>query len=105
MVKDKKVMLSFDKKSSAFIEGHKAEAEAHLEINPDGKKGIAILKFAGEAGLITRRTASRQAESVCKSGFMMASGERVGIGTSLEVLDGDKLSEVHLREGHKFNRY
>lgn len=104
MVK-KSIILSFDKKSSSFIEGNKAEAEAHLELNPDGKTGTAILKFAGQAGLITRRTASRQAESVCKSGFLLSSGERVGVGNQLEVVDGDKISDIHLREGHKFNRY
>lgn len=89
----------------AFVEGNKSGADAHLEIILDGRGGKATLKFAQGVGLIARRTASRQAESICKSGFMLASGERVGIGAELEVLEADKLSDAHLREGYKYNKY
>ncbi|MCY3413548.1 MAG: hypothetical protein INQ03_18040 [Candidatus Heimdallarchaeota archaeon] len=95
------IILSYDEKASSFLEGNKSEASAHLEIN---EQGIAKLTFSADAGLIIRRTASRQAESVCKSGFLLTTGKRVGTGAKLEVVDGDKLNEAHLREGHKFNR-
>ena len=96
------VILSYDPKASAFVEGNKSNALAQIEISPDGK---AQLTFSPEAGLIARRTASRQAESVSKSGFLLASGERVGLGSTLEIIEPDKLSEAHLREGYKYNKY
>ncbi|MHA2248919.1 MAG: hypothetical protein ACXAD7_01090 [Candidatus Kariarchaeaceae archaeon] len=94
-----------------FIDGEFAELNktgkeetAMLEIIPDGSSGTSRLTFSPGAGLIARRTASRQAENVCKSGFLLGSGERIGIGTKLEIVEGDSLSEAHLREGHKYNR-
>ena len=92
--------------SGEFVESSKSEtgSEAGLELVPGGSDGVATLTFNGDAGLITRRTASRQAESVCKSGFLLKSGERVGIGMELKIVDGDKLSDAHIREGHKYNR-
>ncbi len=95
-------ILSFVNKT--FVEGKNSESKATLEIIPDGKGGKATLTFSDDASLIERRTASRQAESICRSGFLLASGERIGIGTKLEVIDADKLSDAHLREGYKYNR-
>lgn len=88
-----------------FIEANQGKILASLELIPSGNAGVAKLGFTAEAGLIARRTASRQAESICKSGFLLKSGERIGIGMRLEILEGDKLSDAHLREGHKYNRY
>lgn len=88
-----------------FVETNQGTVLASLELIPSGDAGTAKLSFSGETGLIARRTASRQAESICKSGFLMKSGERVGVGMTLEILEGDKLSDAHLREGHKYNRY
>ena len=98
------VTLSFESDTKTFIEGNKSGEKvlAHLEI--DDVQSKAKLTFTPDAGLIIRRTASRQAENVTKSGFLLKSGERVGIGMELEVVEGDKLSEAHLREGHKYNR-
>lgn len=96
------IILSYDPKASAFVEGNKSDAPAQIEINPDGK---TKLTFSPDAGLIARRTASRQAESVSKSGFLLSSGERVGGGSTLEIVEGDKLSDAHHREGYKYNKY
>ncbi|MHA2089380.1 MAG: hypothetical protein ACW98K_00865 [Candidatus Kariarchaeaceae archaeon] len=80
------------------------KAEAVLELKGDGLSGTTTLTFSEGVGLITRRTASRQAESVTKSGFLLKSGERVGVGTRLEIVEADTLSEAHLRDGHRYNR-
>ncbi|MHA2250953.1 MAG: hypothetical protein ACXAD7_11360 [Candidatus Kariarchaeaceae archaeon] len=80
------------------------KAEAFVEITGEGLSGVTKLTYVEGAGLILRRTASRQAESICKSGFLLASGERVGVGTRLEIIEADVLSDAHLREGHKYNR-
>ncbi len=80
------------------------KAMATIEIVGTGLGGVTKLSFSAGTGLILRRTASRQAESVTKSGFLLKSGERVGVGTRLEVIEGDSLTEAHLREGHKYNR-
>ena len=95
----------------SFVDGEFKEGNvggdkqfAKLEVTPSGSAGTAKLTFSGDAGLIARRTASRQAESVVKSGFLLASGERVGAGFELEVVEADNFSEAHLREGHKYNR-
>ena len=98
------IFLSFI--DGKFVEGNSNSDKkmAILEISQDGNNQ-AKLTFSGDAGLIARRTASRQAENVTKSGFLLASGERVGVGCNLEVVEGDKLGEAHLREGHKYNRY
>lgn len=88
-----------------FVEGNKNSEKAMAKLEVDAAQNKSTLTFTADAGLIARRTASRQAENVCKSGFLLASGERIGIGTTLEVVEGDKLSDAHMREGHKYNRY
>lgn len=94
--------LSYLESKDGFAEGNKSDAVAKLELNDNGK---AELTFSPGVGLITKRKASRQAESVCRSGFLLASGERVGSGLSLDVIEGDTLGEAHTREGYKYNRY
>lgn len=96
--------LSYLKKESSFVEGNKQDENVVATLTVDETQQKATLAFTPDAGLIARRTASRQAESVVKSGFLLASGERVGLGFELDVVEGDKLSEAHLREGHKYNR-
>ncbi|MHA2502077.1 MAG: hypothetical protein ACXAE3_04350 [Candidatus Kariarchaeaceae archaeon] len=96
--------LSFIQKEQTFVEGNKQGENVVATLTVDESQKKATLSFTADATLIIRRTASRQAESVVKSGFMLASGERVGMGYELEVLEGDKLGEAHLREGHKYNR-
>jgi len=92
------------KDEGGFVEGNKSGENVLATLEIEEGQDKAILTFSPDANLIVRRTASRQAESVVKSGFLLASGERVGIGFELEVVDGDKLSDAHLREGHKYNR-
>ena len=96
--------LSYLKDKGSFVEGNKQGENVLATLNLDESQQKATLSFTPDANLIVRRTASRQAESVVKSGYLMESGERVGIGYSLEVMEGDKLSDAHLREGHKYNR-
>ena len=93
-------ILSF--MNDGFVEGNNSDALATLELLPDN---TAKLTYSATAGLIAQRKASRQAESVCKSGFLLKSGERVGLGSKLEIVESDKLSDAHLREGYKYNRY
>ena len=88
--------------NDGFVEGSSSDAMAQLELSPDK---IAKLSYSPESGLIVQRKASRQAESVCKSGFLLKSGERIGMGFKLEIVESDKLSDAHLREGYKYNRY
>ena len=99
-------VLVYDESAQTFKESGKntADSIAKLELLPAGNEGQAKLSFSPDAGLIVRRTVSRQAESVCKSGFLLETGERIGMGMTLEIIEGDKLSDAHLREGHKYNR-
>ena len=48
-----------------FVEANQGNILASLELIPSGHGGVAKLGFSGEANLIARRTASRQAESIC----------------------------------------
>lgn len=98
------VTLSYMKEKGAFVEGNKSGENVLATLSLDDGQDQATLSFSPDANLIVRRTASRQAENVVKSGFLLESGERVGIDYELEVVEGDKLSEAHLREGHKYNR-
>ncbi len=93
-----------------FIKGefvHKpkstSESQATVEVKIDDS--IVLLSFFPETSLIARRTASRQAESIAKSGFVLPSNERIGVGFKFEIDEGEgKLSEAHTRVGHEYNR-
>ena len=86
-------------KSNAFTEGREESGEAVLNLDEVTQTGK--LEYSPEIGLILRRTARRQAESICKSGFLLATGKRVGAGFTLQE-EEDKIDERLLQEGHKY---
>ena len=71
--------------SSSFVEskynvvgGEKAILEINLE------KKIAILRYDPNINDIVKRTVERHARSICKQGFLLENGERIGTGYTLE---------------------
>ena len=90
-------------KEKIFVEPEKNDttgAIAVLELNDETKK--AILTFTPETGLIDRRTSQRQAQGICKSGFLLQGGQRVGIGCALEVSSQDIITDRLLQSGHQY---
>ena len=86
-------------KNGTFSEGREESGDAVLvldEITQTGK-----LEYSPDAGLILRRTARRQAESICRSGFLLATGKRIGVGFTLAD-EEEKIDERLLQEGHKY---
>jgi len=86
-------------KNKTFTEGREEAGDAVLFLDEATQSGK--LEYSPEAGLILRRTARRQAESICKSGFLLATGKRIGAGFTL-VEEEDKIDERLLQEGHKY---
>ncbi|MFX1514974.1 MAG: hypothetical protein ACFFC6_01605 [Promethearchaeota archaeon] len=75
--------------------------EAVLEID-DGTK-VATLSFTEGTGLITQRTAGRQARGICKSGFLLKAGYRIGQNCDLREVKGERgIHDRLLQEGHKY---
>ncbi len=86
-------------KNRKFTEGREETGEAVL--NLDEATQTATLEYSPDAGLIIRRTARRQAESICKSGFLLATGKRIGSGFTLQS-DEDKIDDRLLQQGHHY---
>ena len=86
-------------KNRKFTEGREETGEAVLII--DEATQTAKLEYSIDAGLILRRTARRQAESICKSGYLLANGKRIGSGYSLQT-DEDKIDDRLLQQGHHY---
>ncbi len=87
-----------------FVESESNDYDAKLELIPDGHNGFAKLYFSDGASLITRRTATRQAHSICATGFVLKNGVRVGRGYELEILDDDDVHDALRKEAHKYNK-
>ncbi|MFQ5977875.1 MAG: hypothetical protein ACE5OZ_07095 [Candidatus Heimdallarchaeota archaeon] len=62
--------------------GGKTEGDIILDLDEEDHK--AVLTFAPHIGGILKRTAIRQARSIVKTGFLLASGVRIGQGFTLE---------------------
>ncbi|MHA2294598.1 MAG: hypothetical protein ACXADA_01205 [Candidatus Hodarchaeales archaeon] len=93
-------MVKLVYKDKNFIEGA-SEGEAFLDIDDD--KGVAMLSFSPSASLITKRTAGRQARGICKTGFLLKNGKRVGGNCELRVEeDTSSVDERLLQEGHHY---
>ena len=56
--------------------------EAFLSIDESELK--TILVYSRDISLISKKNALRQANSICKSGFLLTNGRRIGIGCILE---------------------
>ncbi len=90
-------------KDKIFVEPEKNDttgAIAVLELNDETKK--AILTFTPETTLIDRRTSQRQAQGICKSGFLLNGGKRIGIGCNLEISSQDVITDRLLQSGHQY---
>lgn len=93
--------LYFISESSEFVtDPSKSKFSAVLELNLDDKKGV--LKFTPEAGLIAKRTAMRQANGICKTGYQNPDGSRVGADTKLEIIDDAIIADRLLQVGHDY---
>ncbi len=86
-------------KNRTFSEGREETGDAVLILDDSTQSGR--LEYSPDAGLVLRRTARRQAGSICKTGFLLATGKRTGAGYSL-VDEEDKIDERLLQIGHKY---
>ncbi|MFX0183727.1 MAG: hypothetical protein ACFE95_11645 [Candidatus Hodarchaeota archaeon] len=94
------IKLYYDHNSREFSEKGEKD-EAVLEINEGAK--IATLIFSEGSGLILQRTAARQARGICKSGFMLKAGYRVGLNCELSEVKGERsIDDRLLQEGHHY---
>lgn len=90
-------------KDKIFVEPEKNDAAgaiAVLELNDETKN--AILTFTPETSLIDRRTSERQAKGICKSGFLLQGGQRIGMGCNLEISSQDIITDRLLQSGHQY---
>ncbi len=78
--------------------------QATLEINESTK--TAVLSFADGSSLITQRTAGRQARGICKAGFAVKAGYRIGLKCDLQEVRGEEDMEQRVQkyreEGRKY---
>ena len=86
-------------KNRSFTEGREEAGDAVLILDEATQSGK--LEYSPDIGLVLRRTARRQAESICRSGFQLATGKRIGAGFTLTE-DEDKIDDRLLQEGHKY---
>ena len=86
-------------KNRTFSEGREESGDAVLILDEATLTGK--LEYSPDAGLIMRRTARRQAESICKSGFLLGSGKRIGLGFKLES-EEDSIAERLTQVGHEY---
>lgn len=65
-----------------------------LEPGMTGEKGVLVLDderktatmyFVPTATLVEKRTAERLAQNICKVGFVLKNGVRIGVGNILEI--------------------
>ena len=56
---------------------------AFLGINTDKKE--ALLTFKPECTFVNKKIAERQAQAICKTGFLLENGERIGSGCNLVI--------------------
>ncbi|MHA2245992.1 MAG: hypothetical protein ACXADY_13600 [Candidatus Hodarchaeales archaeon] len=75
--------------------------EAVLEINDSTK--TATLTFVPGTSLIAQRTAGRQARGICKSGFQLKAGYRIGKLCDLQEVKGERgIDDRLLQVGHHY---
>ncbi|MFW9856696.1 MAG: hypothetical protein ACFFFG_16715 [Candidatus Thorarchaeota archaeon] len=94
------VKLYYNHASQAFSE-RGSKDEAVLEI--DEANQMARLIFSESSGLILQRTASRQARGICRTGFLLSDGKRVGQNCSLSEFKGEmSIDDRLLQVGHHY---
>jgi hypothetical protein len=52
----------------------------------DDQKKSATLYFEPKASIVDKRMAERYAQSICKIGYVLENGIRIGVGYKLEVM-------------------
>ncbi len=67
----------------------------------DETNKVAKLEFTADANLVVRRAARRQAENICRSGWTLSNGMKVGRGFEL-VEPQENIPDRLLQEGHKY---
>ena len=60
--------------------------KAVLEL--DDYKKTATLLFVPTASMVDKKIAQRQAQSICRIGYVLKSGIRIAVGYRFEVLEG-----------------
>ncbi len=93
-------------KDKSFIELTNRKSEKHdliLEINTELKE--AVLTIPTKTSLIDRRTAQRQAESICKTGFLLKSGARIGQGSTLDIKSANDIDENLMRPANVYRHH
>ena len=85
-------------KDRNFSEGREQTGDAVLIL--DEATSTGKLEYSSTS-LIIRRTARRQAESICKSGFLLSNGKRIGIGFKLES-DEEKIEDRLMQKGYDY---
>jgi len=86
-------------KNRNFSEGREETGDAVLIL--DEATSTGKLECSPGVGLVIQRTARRQAESICKSGFLLGNGKRIGLGFKLE-LEEEKIEERLLQKGYDY---
>ena len=89
-------------KDKLFIEAESSAVDAAAILSIDEDNGKATLTFTPAANLVDRRTAQRQAQSICKTGFLTQVGKRIGIDCKLDVSEVDSIADRLLQEGHRY---
>ncbi len=98
------INLIFKDKTFNELKNKKPEkADVILEINTELKE--STLTFPTKTTLVDRRTAQRQAESICKVGYLMKTGQRIGQGSKLEIKNSKDIDENLTRPANVFRQH
>jgi hypothetical protein len=80
-----------------FKEGIFRESKGSIKVGDyssflsvDESEGKATLIYSRDASLIDKRTSLRQANSICKSGFLLGNARRIGMGCELVESNGNE---------------
>ncbi len=80
------VYLEYDQSASQFAETTQTSSDDTILLAIDEAQKKLIMSVPENIGMITRRSAERQARGITKSGFLCKDGSRVGRNHELEVL-------------------
>lgn len=94
------IQLYYNHDTRDFNQKQPQNPEAVLRL--DIANNIASLSFTENAGLIARRTAERQARGICKTGFVMTNGARIGVKFDMKVETETIIEDRLLQQGHHY---
>ena len=60
----------------------------------DGAENKWTLVYSTGSGIITQRTARRRADNASRSGILLATGERIGVGAPLVELSDSNIGDL-----------